>query len=168
MSQLTEFYDETGVDCDGRKLTEIWAKGDEWFEFCHNYIQWLFPLKEPSNFNPDAPLLTDEDIAIFKANPTIQANLFVSFTRYLRFFGLFYNKDNEIVRTEDFDQILFMFPNHNWFRITRCLTSLRLLGLEKEAVKFYKFLKQLHEEEGWVTANSFAYWTEAVNGLEFS
>ncbi len=164
MSTLTEFYNETGVDCDGRTLSEIWAKDDDYWEFSHNYVQWLFPLQEASNFNPDAPLLTDEDIAIFKANPLIQTNLLVSFARYLRFFGLEY-KDGEVQKMEDFQALLFMHPNHNWFRITRALKSLRLLGLETETVAFYNFLKKLHEETGWVNEHSFSFWKEAVNGL---
>jgi hypothetical protein len=55
--------------------------------------------------------------------------------------------------------------NHNWFRISRILKSLRILGCEKEAVAFYKYLKKIHEENGWVSDNSFSYWKEAVNGL---
>lgn len=164
MSKLTEFYDESGVDCDGRTLSQIWAEDDGYLEFCHNWVQWLFPLPEPSNFNPDAPLLTEEDIQVFRANPLIQTNLLVSFARYLRFFGLEYLND-VVVQTPEFDSMLFQVANHNWFRISRVLQSLRLLGLEKEAVAFYKFLKGIHEEFGWVSDNSFSYWKEAVNGL---
>jgi len=164
MSKITEFYDETGVDCDGRKLSDIWLEDDEYFEYCHNYIQWLFPLPEVSNFNPDAPLLTEDDIKICKVNPIIQINLHYSFLRYMRFFGLGYVA-GEVVQTEAFEPILFKIANHNWFRITRVLRSCRLLGLEKEAVAFYKFLKKIHEENGWVSDNSFSYWKEAVDGL---
>jgi hypothetical protein len=161
MSKLTEFYDESGVDCDGRKIADIWKEDDEYFEYCHNYVQWLFPIPEPSNFNPDAPLLTEDDIKIFKANPTIQLNLRASFHRYLAFFGLV-AMNGEVIATEAFEPILFKFANHNWFRITRVLKSLRLLGCEKEATAFYSYLKKIHEEKGWVSDNSFSYWKEAM------
>lgn len=164
MSKLTEFYDESGVDSEGRKLSDIWAEGDDFLEFAHNWVQWLFPLAEPSNFNPDAPIPTEEDIQIFRANPLIQTNLLVSFARYLRFFGLEY-VDGEVRATPEFELIVFQIANHNWFRITRVLKSLRLLGLEKEAVAFYKFLHWLHTTCGMVSDNSFSFWKEAVNGL---
>jgi hypothetical protein len=55
MSQLTEFYQGTGLDTEGRTLAQIWAFSDEAMEDDHDFIQWLFPLREPSRFNPDAP-----------------------------------------------------------------------------------------------------------------
>ncbi len=164
MSTLTEFYDGSGVDCDGRKITDIWVEDDDYFEFCHNYVQWLFPLQEPSNFNPDAPLLSEDDIKIFRANPIIQRNLVISFQRFLNFLSL--NWTGEVVEPlEPFESILFKMPNHNWFRLTRVMKSCRLLGLENEVVALYKCLKKFHEENGWVSDNSFSYWKEAVNGL---
>lgn len=161
MSQITNFYSNFGPDIEGRHLLDILQWNNEEMEYSHSWVQWLFPLPEPSNFNPDAPLLTEDDIKIFKANPTIQTNLHHSFIRYFRFFGLEYVQ-GEVLQTEAFEPILFKFANHNWFRITRVLRSCRLLGLENEAVAFYKFLKKIHEENGWVSDNSFSYWTEAV------
>lgn len=163
MSKLTEFYGGTGEDCEGRKIDRIWIENDAYFEYCHDYVQWLFPLSEPSNFNPDAPLLTEDDVAIFKANPTIQTNLVSSFRRFLAFLGLYY--EHEVLECIDFEPIQFKIENHNWFRITRVLKSLRLLGREKEVIAFYKYLKKIHEENGWVSDNSFSYWKEAVDGL---
>jgi hypothetical protein len=164
MSKLTEFYDGSGEDDEGRKISRIWIEGDDYFEYCHDYIQWLFPLQEPSNFHPEAPLLTEDDIKVFKANPLIQANLISSFRRFLNFLGLDY-KEGQVVETENFEPIQFRIDNHNWFRISRILKSLRLLGCEEQAIAFYKYLKKIHEENGWVSENSFSYWKEAVNGL---
>jgi len=163
MSALTEFYDGFGT-CSSHTINEIWAKNDDFWEYSHDYIQWLFPLPEPSNFNPDAPLLTEDDIKIFKANPTIRCNFLTSFIRFINFLGLDYQSD-QVITTEKFEPILFKFPNHNWFRITRVLNSCRLLGFENEAVALFNFLKKMHEEYGWVSNNSFSYWKEAVNGL---
>ena len=163
MINIVDFYLEETVDSDGRKITEIWAENDDYFEFCHNYIQWLFPLEEPSNFNPDAPLLTKENIQIFKANPKLRNNLLTSFVRFLKFLGLEYSSV-EIFEREDFNPLLFKFSNHNWFRITRVLKSLKLLGLEKEAHELFNYLKKIHDK-GCVSENSFSYWKEAVYGL---
>jgi hypothetical protein len=65
MSRLVEFYFGRATDSEGRLLHEIWEWGDDDFEEVHDFVQWLFPLPEPSRFNPDAPLLTEEDVASF-------------------------------------------------------------------------------------------------------
>ena len=55
---LLRFYGLESGDARGRSLTEIWGWDDERLEQVHDYIQWLFPLREPSAFNPGAPVLT--------------------------------------------------------------------------------------------------------------
>ena len=66
LSNLVAFYRENAPDSEGRTLSQLWAWDDERLEEVHDYIQWLFPLPEPSQFNPDAPLLTPQDIEAFK------------------------------------------------------------------------------------------------------
>jgi hypothetical protein len=56
MSLLLDFYRGLGTDTEGRLLTDILAWPDAEFEEVHDFIQWRFP--EPSQYNPDAPLLT--------------------------------------------------------------------------------------------------------------
>src|SRR5260370_19373303 len=68
MSRLVDFYRGEATDREGRFLRDLWAWGDDDLEAVHDFIQWLFPLPEPSRYNPDAPLLTDENIAPFRAH----------------------------------------------------------------------------------------------------
>jgi hypothetical protein len=42
----------------GRYLREIQEWPDDQLESVHDYIQWLFPLPEPSGFNVAAPALS--------------------------------------------------------------------------------------------------------------
>ena len=58
---LLRFYRLEGPDARGRTLPEIWAWDAARLEGVHDYIQWLFPLPEPSAFNPHAPILTHGD-----------------------------------------------------------------------------------------------------------
>src|SRR3954471_18359534 len=88
MTRLTEFYRGTGTDSEGRTLAEIWSYSDDDMEAVHDFIQWLFPLREASQFNENAPLLTDADIALFRADSSLRANLLRSFGRFLGFLGL--------------------------------------------------------------------------------
>lgn len=155
MSQLTDFFDETGTDAEGRKFWEILSQNDSYWEFSHDYVQWVFPLPEPSNFNPDAPLLTEEDIQLFHANPKLRTNLNNALVRFKDFIGL---------SKEPYNKLAFEFPNHNWMRITRVLRSCTLLGLKEEAEAFFAILKKIHEEDGLVSDHSFNYWKEAVYG----
>ena len=53
----------------------------------HDCTQWLFPLPDPSAFNPDAPIPTRETIETFGADPELRQAL-RSLTRMLDFYGL--------------------------------------------------------------------------------
>src|SRR5438067_6338723 len=93
MSRLTEFYRGTGLDTEGRTLSEMWAFRDEEMEAYHDFIQWMFPLRERSQFNPDAPLLSDDDVAAFRDDLTLRAHLLRSLDRFLDFLGLARHED---------------------------------------------------------------------------
>ena len=88
MSRLVDFYRGAAKDTQRRFLGAILAWDDEELEEVHDFIQWLFPLPEPSRFNADAPLLTAEDIREFKSDPSLRANVLKSLRRMLTFLGL--------------------------------------------------------------------------------
>ncbi len=75
MSRLTEFYRGNDSDIEKRTLAALWAYPDEELESTHDFIQWMFPLREPSGFNVNAPLLTDADITEFRSDPKLRENL---------------------------------------------------------------------------------------------
>jgi hypothetical protein len=163
MSQLIDFYQGTRTDSEGRTLAQIWAFTDREMEAYHDFVQWAFPLQERSQFNPDAPLLTQADIRAFQEDPRLRANLLRSFDRFLAFLGLSLEQ-NTISPRSDFagKQWLFTRPNHNWLRITRVLLSLRLLGCGEQSREFYRCLRHLSEcGQAQITADTWAYWKEA-------
>lgn len=165
MSQLIDFYRGAGTDSEGRTLAELWNYSDEELEAVHNFIQWLFPLRVPSRFNPDAPLLSDADIAAFRADPALRQNLNRSFEVFLAFLGL-RCEESQVVKAADFDRRhVFDHPDHNWLRITRVLTSTRLLGLEAQSRAFFDFLSSLRQGGGsGINAETFGYWERAATG----
>jgi hypothetical protein len=166
MSQLVDFYRGTGTDAEGRRLDEILAWPDGRLEAIHDFIQWLFPLPEPSRFNPDAPLLTPQDVALFRQDSTLRANLRRSFERILPFLGLAETADGEVAVGPNFDRRapdVWDYPNHNWLRITRILRSLHLLGLEAESQALYHRLEDFHSRRRFpIGDDTFRYWTDAV------
>ncbi len=167
MSQLTAFYRGTGTDVEGRTLSGNWAYSDAELEGVHDFIQWLFPLRERSGFNPDAPLLTDADITEFRADPTLRDNLLRSFEIFLAFLGLRF-EGGTVAEAPDFagKGQVWRHPNHNWLRITRVLTSTRLLGHEDASRAFFDFLRACRDSgRSGITADSFRYWEEAAGRI---
>jgi len=166
MSRLVAFYRGEGSDTEGRTLTEIWGWGDDELEEVHDFIQWLFPLPEPSRFNPDAPLLTPEDIATFQKDNLLRSNLLRSFTRFLGFLGLAVGQDGQVVEGPSFgarSPDVWSFPNYNLLRVSRVLRSLTLLGLGDQARAFYAWLDTAYRNRRFpIGPDTFRYWTKAV------
>jgi hypothetical protein len=166
MSALLSFYRGQACDCEGRWVKDLWTWDDGALESVHDFIQWLFPLPEPSRFNPDAPLLTPEDIAGFRAEPQLRANLQRSLERFLTFLGLARRPDGSLVEGPNFTARaahVWQSPNHNWLRISRVLRSLTLLGLEDEAGKFYAILCDFYQSRRFpIPDSTLRYWTAAV------
>ena len=166
MSRLTDFYRGFGTDGAGRTLAQVWAFGDDELEDIHDFIQWLFPLREPSRFNRDAPLLTDAEITEFRSDPELKANLLRSFEVFLAFLGLRY-EEGRVVAAPDFERKAGAVrePNHNWLRITRVLTSTRTLGLEAASRAFFEFLKAVRDGGATaIAADTFRFWERAALG----
>ena len=45
-----------------RTLAEILQWDDDRLEMVHDYIQWVFPTRQPSGVNPLAPTVTDDTV----------------------------------------------------------------------------------------------------------
>jgi hypothetical protein len=166
MSRLQDFYRCRGTDAEGRTLEEILAWNDDELEAVHDFVQWLFPLPEPSQFNPDAPLLTENDVSAFKSDSVLQANLMKSFQRILGFLGFELAANGKVVESASFSgrvSDVWAVPNHNWLRITRILRCLTLLGMEAQAHALFERLDVEYNSRRFpIPANTFAYWTKAV------
>ena len=152
------------TDDRGRTLAQIRAWDFERLETTHDYIQWLFPLEEPSGVNPGAPLLDRATIRAFQQDPHLRSELLKSFVLMLGLFGL--KIDSEPLRVSerpDFrERAQVWLGSHNLLRITRILICLRTLGLEPEARAFYDFLESLYAREPDGIGSSFEYWKRAM------
>ena len=156
MTAILDFYTGIAPDDHGRMLPDILAWDDRRLETSHDYIQWLFPLPEPSAFSPGAPILTDADIAAFHDRPALHAALEKSLARMRAFYGL----PGITVR-----QASWATPgNHNLFRISRMLRSLHLLGLEHEALVLFRDLEALYKAGAGpaIGAETLGYWRRAA------
>ena len=147
--RLLRFYAGTGTDSRGRTIEDIWRFSPDDLEDVHDYIQWLFPLAEPSAFNPDAPLLDDDTIARFRADATLRERL----ARSLDVMLAFYRGSHDWLTPH----------NHNFLRLTRILTSLSVLGLESRARELLAYLEDIHRQHPTIIGTTtLAYWRRAV------
>ena len=138
-------------------------------EDVHDFIQWLFPLPEPSPVNPAAPTLDRATIEEFRRRPDLQTAVLASFKTMLAFYGfeLVGETPLKIRRAPNFAQRSdnWLSPNnHNHLRITRILRALHLLGLEAYAQAFFDALSDVYKEKPTrITATSYGFWQLAVS-----
>src|SRR5437870_1224003 len=102
MSRIIDFYTGAAPDHRGRFLREIVEWPDERLESVHDFIQWLFPLPDPSPVNPEAPVIDRETRQAFTARSELRDALRISFERMLRFYGFNLGPANTVARSDQF------------------------------------------------------------------
>ena len=116
------FLNGTAADIHGRTFDDVMAFSDEQIERTHNFVQWLFPLPEPSLSVPGSPCLTDAEITTIKDSGAAIANLNMAADWFLDFLA----RNRHWIKPYD----------HNHLRITRVIKSLRLISGDEAADQF--------------------------------
>ena len=148
LSPLVDFLNETGPDAAGRSLDAVLVFDDAALEHHHDFIQWLFPLPEPSRAVAGSPVLTPEDQTAISMSATALANIAAAADRMARFYAA----------TD-----AWLAPHdHNHLRISRIIRSLRLLVGETVADRFRDgLMQQMVSRGGRVNAASLDHWRSA-------
>lgn len=131
----------------GEYITDIHQK---WFgkytklEIKHDYIQWLFPIRE-SGLNGRAQSITKNEAKIFQETPELQKRVIQSYRLILDFFGivLISEKTGKLERNDwnwEARSHNLNTSSHNYLRITRILKCLGIMGLEHLKLNFVKFM----------------------------
>ncbi len=163
-SALLRFYRHAGPDHRGRTLDEIRAFGTDRLEGTHDFIQWLFPLPEPSGANLHAPILAAADVDAFAADPALREELLRSLDAMLAFYGLA-RAGPCIERSTRYAQRSgeWLERPHNFLRISRMLRSLSLLGCGAEARAFLACLEAIFADNAAaIGERTLGYWRRAV------
>ena len=170
---IISFYGGKTPDDRGRFLRDIQQWPDGRLESVHDFIQWMFPLREPSGVNPDAPVLDAGTISEFRSRADLQETLRQSWLRMLKFYGFEAAQGgsaewavkpaaNFADRAEN-----WLTPyNHNHLRITRIIKCLRTLGLDAEARAFFTALSAVYRSpqfKGAISPVTFDYWRAAAD-----
>lgn len=167
-SEIIDFYK-------GRKnknkvsLEDIWNLDYKDLEHIHNYIQWLFPIVEPSYWNRDTPKLSEEDIVLFKTSEDLKIKLLTSLEVILDFWGLkinYYSDSIVVSKSKNYEQRKDNWQslkNHNLLRVTRVLHCLNDCGLRKTSEAFFSCLMEIVEESPERFSDmTKSYWKNAM------
>jgi hypothetical protein len=152
MSKSGDFYLDSVTDDLGRCFDDYMAFTYHELESIHDYIQWMFPNEKPSEYNSDAPLLTNYDVMAFKHMPIVRGRAIQSFEKIYKF----YNSNNDWITR----------CNHNYLRITRILKFLRAVELHDEMHEFFAFVVSKYVVEDDITLTALKFWTDAVRGAK--
>jgi hypothetical protein len=147
-SRLAAFFVAGGCDEHGRTLADIVEWDDATLERVHSYIQWLFPLPEPSRAVPGSPILTDADRAIIRASSSAQGAIDRAAARMLLFYR---DTDHWLTRVD-----------HNHLRISRIIRSLRLVRGDIAANAFRtKIVARVDDAGSPVDPSALDHWRKA-------
>ena len=148
MIEIVGFLEGKTPDHRGRILAMLLQQPDHRAEATHDYIQWLFPLDEPSRSVNGAPVLTELDIDEIKESILAQGNLAKSASWFLGFL----ERNNHWITKY----------NHNHLRITRVIKSLRLLASDKAADEFKdKVFVYLGDDLNLIDPKARSFWNSA-------
>ncbi len=110
----------------------------------------------------------------FRLRLELLRNMQTSFRRMLAFYGMEIQEADQlrVARAVSFaerSQNWLTPSNHNHLRITRILKSLRLLGLEAEAIAFFECLADIYRVESakqapGISDETFSFWQAAAHG----
>ena len=148
MTEIVSFLEGKAPDHRGRILAMLLQQTDHQAETTHDYIQWLFPLDEPSRSVNGAPVLTELEIDQIRQSSLAQANLAKSARWFL---GFLERNDHWIIKY-----------NHNQLRITRVIKSLRLLASDKAADEFKNIVfEYLGDDLNLIDPKARSFWNSA-------
>lgn len=165
--KLVLFYHGLGKDTKDRTIRDIHDMSDPDFENNHDFIQWMFPTKTPSRFNPDAPLLDDETICRLKDSHTFPPYFEASLVRFFRFLEIDYkiqtDGEFQIVKIPVKGLHWLQSNNHNLLRLARVMECCKLLGYQKTAESLFEALLDISRGIPHViTPTNLYFWYHAA------
>lgn len=115
---------------------------DEALEYRHNWVQYAFPLPDPSNYNPNAPTISKAEFHLVSDQDALLLGKFA--VRFCEF----------ILRNSR----VWTPGNHNHLRITRAIKCLMLAQMPVYAKDLY-LLAIIHANG---SCESQRFWSDAI------
>jgi hypothetical protein len=153
MNELTNFFEDRDyVNTAGFSINDYLSWDNPILENKHDYIQWIFPLNEPSVYNPNCPILDDELVKYFNNSNEIIETHKLCIEKIYKFLQL------------DGSQLLpfwWTINNHNSLRVSRIIKSSRLLGNSELSDKIYESVMNFNKICPMRPITVW-YWNEAI------
>ena len=136
-------------------------------EYTHDYIQWLFPLRERSSVEPLTPTLDDAAIAAFQT-AEMQERLVRSAETMAAFYGFQIQRAGpgwrlHLAANAAERQRVWLTPgNHNFLRLTRVMRSLATLGHRDLSNAWLTMLRELYDRHASVIGTRTLQFWEAA------
>ena len=147
-------------------LRDMWCMSDRDKERKHDYIQWMLPTNQKSEFNRRAPVLSKNDIETLKADELVMKNMRKSVSVFLEFLGFRLADNDTVCLGNDFEYKVsnWLRPrNHNYKRITRLLRFLKLFEFDVTARSLMVLLESLYQgNKEIIGETTYNYWKETV------
>lgn len=140
-------------------LSRITEFSDEEMEMYHDFIQWIFPTMEQSEYHPSAPTIDAKFAHALHQDDCTLAGYCKGCRRYFRYMGLECKGNGDICRIPNTPPF-WQLPGHNYLRITRVLNSLRQTGHEGCCKALYAQMMQILEADptNYVGRTTLEYW----------
>ncbi len=151
--KIYDFFVGTGTDHAGRSIVDYHDMPDETLELIHDYIQWAFPTRQPSQCQAaNAPLLSDEAIVLMKDDRKAMGNYYAMFARMMSFY-----QDNKHWLVE---------YDHNHLRITRILESSAEVFDVNTSQYFLNVMLRFNKDAGCpINEESIAFWLRTMDAV---
>lgn len=147
-SPLVQFHLGRGRDAAGRRHQDVIALDDDHLEWTYDWTQWTFPLYDPSEQCPQAPVLDAQDHATLRESDVARERMGLALTRMVAFLG----DGSRWLRESDY----------NHFRITRAIRSARLVLGDQHANDFRRtVLEMMMRRPHRVGRKALCHWREA-------
>jgi hypothetical protein len=152
------FFKNKITNENGLKLKDILNYNDKELEDKHNFIQYIFPLKSLSKYNPNAPIIDDEFIKAAKSDKKIRENIVRVYKRMMSFYG-FDLKTRPLRLVDRNEKKHWLKKNdHNYLRLSRIINFLFLVRMEILGYILFKELSKLRET-GEIDDKTFKIWS---------
>ena len=139
---IIPFYSGLAPDHRGRHLEDYWGFNFNQLEREHDYIQWMFPTWQRSQFHDAAPVIDEETWQAFNESLWLRERLSKSLDLMLTFYGLIWD-GQKVIESDSFvtcSSNWITRCNHNHLRLTRILSSLYTLGLANKSQALAQYL----------------------------
>ena len=138
MTVALDFLSGLETDTKGRYVSDYKVFDVEW-EYNHDVIQWAFPTRTVSEYNPTAPILPE----VFHFTAEHQQTIITLMASYLASLGIDTFYAGKVLSFDYSSDTHFRWLhqyNHNYKRLTRLIECLGLFQLKTEQTALAEFL----------------------------